>query len=453
MDKFLRDSLDGLELNPSQSVWKKITKRLLLLEIIRLNFTNIGKTWLYSGLATVATISGLTFYTISQPTETSLANLPDEKVEQTISPSSKEKIQINETISTASPIADHDQPSLASEITEETIGNVSATEKVATPPSQSTQTSKATIAKTEKINAIDPNPTSVNHPSDINQRGRTPLPLDQISYFQIPINSAQVELTGVGRGRLKSYTILEEDEEEPAAKTRKSDMSWAITASYTPEWPLSNEEMHVFNNQFAIQLQLDYKKWDFSLGLGLKAEKTPSMFLSNYQSYDSVGFYYNIDHYDVVPGYPDSIIIYYTLESLYDSVSHQSEAHGPEQKRKWFFIPLSIGYQLYSSDKYELYAHLFGQYGWQYYTEKANLELKVAENSSMVEITPEVKANYMQLGIGFENNFNIRPHWWIFAEPRINYYINTPYIINNSSGNGPFSFGLKVGIKYKFDWR
>lgn len=73
IDQFLRGSLEGLKIEPQQSVWKGVSKRLILLELLRLNFTNIGKSWLYTGLATVGAIAGITYFSLTQKPETTMS--------------------------------------------------------------------------------------------------------------------------------------------------------------------------------------------------------------------------------------------------------------------------------------------------------------------------------------------------------------------------------------------
>jgi len=90
MDKFLRGSLGNLEIKPSQSVWKSVSKRLLILELARLNFTNIGKFWLYSGLATVTTVAGLSLFSINN-------NSSEDKISEIEDPNQITETRANST--------------------------------------------------------------------------------------------------------------------------------------------------------------------------------------------------------------------------------------------------------------------------------------------------------------------------------------------------------------------
>jgi len=444
MDNFLRDSLGGLNVKPSQSVWKGITKRLIILELLRLNFTNIGKVWLYSGLATLATLSGITYFNLMHQNEETPIPAKTTQTEQITNKPQSQKVEltpseIDDNLTTAKMVSSE------TENEDATVQSNFENQKSERIISEETHLSKPD----KKIKTL-PNA----HSSDwLGKRDKNlPKVMNSLSLNLIPQSNASKTLPGIGRGQMIPFTKFEDDLEEKP-KNNKPQLNWFLTASYNPEWPLSNEDMYVNNHQLALNAGVEYKKWMLNIGLGMRMEKTPSMYTSHYQSYDSVGYYYDIDYYEINPENPDSIVLYYTVENLYDSVAHQSHSHGPDQNRRWMFIPFSLGYQLHTTSNYQLYANIFGQFGWQSYLEKTEMNLELAAGSTMEDVTPEANPNYLQIGVGLENNFNVYPHWWIYAEPRINYYINTPYSINQTSGNGPYSFGIKVGVKYKFKRR
>jgi hypothetical protein len=450
MDNFLRDSLGGLTAKPSQSVWKGITKRLIILELLRLNFTNVGKVWLYSGLATLATISGITYFSLTHQTEDTPKLTETPQTEQlTNNPTKTKAVEI------VADAIDEKTPSMVNTKQSE-MPNVSSESKTLKKNNAQEAVSEESISDANQTQSlsykiIEPH-EQIEEKAELRQLDKAiqeSLQSKPIEYFTNLHQSKPLS----GIGRLQPFASVDPEEQEQPPVKKKTNIQWFAGANYTPEWPLSNEDMFVNNHQLALSAGVEYKKWSFSLGFGLRTEKTPSTFMSHFSSYDSVGYYFDIDYYETIPDHPDSIIIFYSIESLYDSVAHQSEGHGPDQRRRWLFIPISLGYQVYAAPKYHLYANVFGQYGWQYYTEEADLNLKISSESTIDDITPEANTNYLQIGLGLENNFSIFPQWWIFAEPRINYYINTPYSINKTSGNGPYSFGIRAGIKYKFKRR
>lgn len=451
IDQFLRGSLEGLKIEPHQSVWKGVSKRLILVELLRLNFTNVGKSWLYTGLATVGAVAGITYFSLTQEPESAINNNSEINPQKELiidsqeDPSPETKVIVEETTDN---IASTNESKAAKQIsslpnTSSTI-NKTKTDHIANTNSKSAIKSETTSYKKEdKLKNLV---SSDQHPSSTLSKLDT-----RNTKLEILDNSSNELLTKIAIKSLSAAISdpVSEDENE----LRNKAIDWNFSAYYNPEWPMSAEEMYVTNRQFGLKVGMEFKKWSAQLGIGLRTESTPSKYRSFYSSYDSVGFFYDIDYYEVVQGYPDSIIIHYTIESLFDSVEFESETKGPNQKQKWIVIPFELGYQLYQTRKYELNAHILAQFGWKYSSEKSELNLGFSSASSTENISPEAQSNFLQLGIGLENNFNVFPHWWVYAEPRINYYTKKPYQLNNTDKSGPFSIGIQVGVKYKLKGR
>lgn len=488
MDHFLRESLGNLETNPSKNVWKGVSKKLILLELIRLNFSNIGKSWLYTGAAAVTAFAGFTLYQLNQetsptetPNHTEVHIASDTKVDKG---EQKETYQITET-------------DLESAKDDEIIRELEPIEEI----SKNQEVSKAS-ALNRKVNVPEPDPKAnpviktsrednmvkdnenikINHqeystskiPSAesmivipeveaISQTPHTrqtpqpePLKTSETSSLKDEEKPSVEEKTHMEGSSKKEKTIApliisEDDKKQEVENSSSSKLSWFIGAHYTPEWPISSEDMYVNNNQLGLRAGVEYKKWAFSIGIGVKSEKTPSRFMAHYSTFDSVGFYYDIDYYEQVPNFQDSIIIHYDIRSIFDSIDHESVVQGPDQKRRWIFIPIDFSYRLYQKPKYELMAKVSANFGWSNYTEEIDLSTALAGYYQLENITVNNNDTYLQVGIGLENNFSILPNWWIYAEPRLNYYVKSPYEIKGNSSKGPFAFGLQIGIKYKFN--
>lgn len=486
MDNFLRDSLGNLEMAPSKNVWKGVSKKLILLELIRLNFTNIGKSWLYTGVAAVTAFAGFTIYQLNKeesPTETPItteviiaSETEEEKAVQ------KETYQMTEdemNSATGGEIITELEP--IDEInTEQEITKASIIRKKSKNQNKEIEANPVTDTSTPTIK-IEPNVNAPNNTGDINEDntesaennsvensiteyGLTARPdTQETKNSQITknedsntkTNTSNIEepsnKTSSKHQKLIAPVITDEDIKKDLANEKPSNLIWFVGANYTPEWPISTEEMYVNNHQLGLKAGLEYNKWSMSIGIGIKTEKTPSRFMAHYSTYDSVGFFYDIDYYEQVPNFPDSIIIHYTIRSLFDSIDNQSEVQGPDQKRRWIFIPIDLSYRLYQKPKYELMAKVSANFGWSNYTESINMSSELAGYYQVESITEKNNDTYLQIGLGLENNFSILPNWWIYAEPRLNYYVKSPYEIKGNSNNGPFAFGLQIGIKYKFN--
>lgn len=464
MDNFLRGSLGNLKVEPSQSVWKGISKRLIILELLRLNFTNVGKSWLYSGAAILATFSGIVFYNMTETIDSTpeINNIAEQSIanenlnenkpanQDLVTLENSELTRDDHTLNEEK--AEKENSNFGEQPLQEKAGlvNIDKVENIATSHANTSQSSMSRQTKfAEKTNRL----VDLQYPKQINSKkisqseGVVSMEKEeQISIANsLDINKSEKQLSA------NKYSDTNKDE-IPTNPNSKA-LNYFLCASYMPEWPISSEEMYVNNHQFSLQGGIQLNKLNISVEVGLKTEKTPTLFNTKYSSYDSVGYYYNIDSYEVDPINQDTIIIHYTIESLYDSVNHYSEIKGPDQTRRWIFIPLDLSYQIYATSKYQLLGKISLKLGWNYYTEKMNLVTPLSVQYSTDDLTPESKSPYFQMGLGFENDFKIMPQWWITAEPRINYYLKSPYEVNSSGKNGPFGFGIQLGVKYNIKGR
>ncbi|NPD44495.1 MULTISPECIES: hypothetical protein [unclassified Lentimicrobium] len=487
MDNFLRDSLGNLEMAPSKNVWKGVSKKLILLELIRLNFSNIGKSWLYTGVAAVTAFAGFTIYQMNQ--EDSPSETP--KTTEVIIASNTEEVKADQK-ETYQLTEDEVNSSAETEI-------ITELEPIDEIDKEQDITKASIIRKKSKVQnkEIEPNPVtdisapvsniepkenesnstddidenkaeSIDNISDENSNSTTeygltttPVAQEKTATQNTKEENTKSEPAPANKEELNSETsskhqkiiapVITDDEIKDLADEEPTNLTWFVGANYTPEWPISSEEMYVNNHQLGVKAGIEYKKWSMSIGIGVKTEKTPSRFMAHYSTYDSVGFFYDIDYYEQAPNSSDSIIIHYTIRSLFDSIDNQSEVQGPDQKRRWIFIPIDFSYRLYRKPKYELMAKVSANLGWSNYTESNNMSSALAGYYQLENITIKHNDTYLQVGIGLENNFSILPNWWIYAEPRLNYYVKSPYEIKGNSNNGPFAFGLQIGIKYKFN--
>lgn len=446
IDQFLRGSLEGLKIEPQQSVWKGVSKRLILLELLRLNFTNIGKSWLYTGLATVGAIAGITYFSFTQKPETTISENQEFSTQKEILMDIKDD-GLAESNMTAEETNDRAHVSDESNAQD----HASIKTEIESNLEEPTKTELSAEKGPKKVFRLVQTQTKDIAPS----QHYPPIGLSELKYrnteLEILENSSNELITQIAMKSLVGKITDPVSEEENEIKNNF--INWSISGYYQPEWPMGNEEMYVSNRQYGLKVGVEFKKWSAQFGLGLRTESTPSKYRSFYSSYDSVGFFYDIDYYEVVQGYPDSIIIHYTIESVFDSIEYESETQGPNQKQKWIVIPFELGYQLYQTRKYELNAHVLAQFGWNYSSEKTEMNLGFNSTTLTENISSAPQSGFLQLGIGLENNFNVFPHWWIYAEPRVNYYTKKPYKLDNSDHSGPISIGVQVGVKYKFRGR
>jgi len=471
MDNFLRESIGNMEIEPSRNVWKGVSKKLIIFELLRLNFTNVSKAWLYSGFAVVATFAGLSYFGLQKEAINPDLSSPLSKTEQT-STSLSERFQNTESQSSAlsgkSTQTTSTFPSEMISESENSVSNPTASEIVSdySTNNESAQNIKTNNLETHHISNSSKEKTALNttprkkqatnsqtlliDPESIisSQENENAAPTYILTSIFSELNILQ---TKPKWDQIDSSQLIANHVDQTEEKKNRGprNYEWFMTANYMPEWPIAEEDIYVNNYQLSLSTGLQYNKMSISVGIGMMSEKTPSKYQSHYLSYDSVGYFYDIESFEEHPFIEDSIIIHYTIRNIFDSVAHQSKLNGPDQRRRWIFVPIELGYQLISNPKYELRGKLSATFGWEAYTESPNNSQAFPSNYSIEDITP-ASQSFVKLGIGLENSFSILPQWWIYAEPRVNYYTKSPYQIKESNQSGPFGFGLQLGVKYKF---
>jgi len=513
MDKFLRESLGSLEVKPSQNVWKSISKRLLILELIRLNFTNVGKFWLYSGLATLTTIVGLSYYVntnsqtsdiVHRVNETDLTTdsklLPDHDIaektstvlleaEETNNDSQienrtqtnkeQQNLVVGEEVSNVNTLKENktlNQTVESSTINGEILpkGNAlinqngARSTKTVTPTSLAEkQDSYSTTQDVEIENSNlqeNRNIELAKLPSRSSAKSSGSLYL----YFQGgPISSppllinSQLKPTKFkqlksNKGKKKktqnagSFKTSSNNDKVIVEQYQTNKFRWSASINYLHDWPLQNKDILPQSNVLSIKAGLSWNRWDFNLGIGLQGDNTTAEYEFIYNSYDSVGFFYDIDYYETIPGNPDSIIIHYTLNPVFDTVTHNSVEQNSENSR-WITVPIEIGYQILQKESYVLKAGISARIGWEYYRESNVASILPSYiGASYQKIGLQSVSPFISLSLGLENQIKIYDKWWFIIEPQIYYQVKSSYKWDGSKDNGPIGFGINTGIKFKF---
>lgn len=477
MDKFLRGSLDNLEVAPSQNVWKSISKRLLILEIVRLNFTNIGKFWLYSGLATLTTIAGISYFSLSNNSntpmeeklnqseiliETTTNNSEEAKTtqyqqdsieENLVAKAPKESLKQEDVISTP-PQAAENKPSQPKLVEQDVLVSKVKKEAVLPPPKKEINEGRQTNNPTNKVviteqQAENPkekleNQTDIAIEADYSEEETT-----KESQMEKSINEDISMAPNIPIDTISENVLEEEIIETTSETSNKTKLSWWASVNYMHSWPMENTQYLPQTNLYAIKGGIHWKRWDLGLGFGIQSDETNAEYEFLYHSIDSVGFYYDIEYYEIIPDNPDSVIIHYTVVAVSDTVEH-CLVEKTTQNSRWIIIPIEVGYELIKHKNFVLKANISARIGWEYYRDVMETKLLPGFNSSYQKIGAESVSPHINVGFGLENQIRIYNKWWFIIEPQIYYHLKSPYIWDGSKSSGPFGVGVNTGIKYKF---
>ncbi len=489
MDDFLRGSLESFEVKPSRNIWGKISKRLLILELVRFNFTNVGKYWLYSGMAALTAVAGLTFYNLNNEKAASSSNRVENEliVDQSdntnnIIPDNTSKALLNSNELDKDELEQNTL--LETEIEEEKhIAEVQNTVDAIPNQNQKYQSVQFqdehnVVENTDDVatNAVEQNKDSTEKTTEEDQSKPTKeiesiIPINPSSNSEESIKESAVVVTAetkISETNAKEKQIEEtktvtkdqtkktqkatykKSKENTESEASSEKITYSFSANYMHNWPLDDKSYIPESNLFLAKVGMNWKRWEFKLGIGLQTEKSTARYQLDYESYDSVGYFFDISYYETIPGNPDSIIIHYIERALYDTVAH-SQMEEMKLNSRWVVVPIEIGYELLRKDSYILAIGLSAYFGWEYYRDQMSFPAITSLSGVKYQnLGAETTSSFITLGLGIDNQFKIYKGWWFVVEPQIFYYLKTPYKWENSSASGPVGFGVNVGIKYKF---
>ena len=515
MDDFLKGSLDNLKIEPSQNVWKKTSKSLLILEIIRFNFSNISKHWLYTTILILALSAGFISYnSLSEtPDQTSTINNNTAENNELMSSPKANIIAYDEGNGTTEPkqqttttqphatIEDNDNYKSALQIKESENLALLEDRKDAIPKHPNNAQKREAL----QLNPIIPT-SETDSRTQQSQKTITPIfqqvdrqkPQTEVSQAEIPITSEvkgtklqKIQSKSIKGSGVKSIYIYEQGGiisipplvitnktkpnkyTKPTTKRRQRKNksknsfkkpnkrnkypneineypSFHISANYLYSQAANYSNYLPQSHSFSIKGGVNYKRFDAKIGIGIQSEQNKTSYNVHYNTSDSVGFFYDIDYYEIIPNNPDSIIIHYTISPIFDTVNH-TDLMEIKQKSRWVVLPIELGYEVLKRKSYILAIGLSARFGWEYYRES----ISTSNIQSITEktYTPSGATStnsYITLGIGLENQIKIYKNWWFVIEPRAFFYAKTPYKWENSKNHGPFGFGINTGIRFKF---
>lgn len=213
----------------------------------------------------------------------------------------------------------------------------------------------------------------------------------------------------------------------------------------------STKDQFTWSTDLALGLTFA-KKFYVETGLGYLDSKERGIYSIELKSYDSVGYYNQVESFEVDPINPDEIQ-YNTKEVIvYDSIDHYTHTT-PYFKYQYITIPLSFGYKFYQKEKFTASVRTGVIFSYMINKNIPEAEYYDPEYTivKMINNTPERVEWNFQWQIGIRLNYNISKAFSVSAEPIFTKYLNSIYDTDKGySSVKPYTMGLRVGIYYGF---
>ena len=207
-------------------------------------------------------------------------------------------------------------------------------------------------------------------------------------------------------------------------------------------------------NDYSLELIAAYEKSRFILEGGVGANYTTESvkYGVNYSSYDSVGYFINVNSFSIDPGNPDSIRFETSLKNIYDSISHYRIQENTN-KYAYLQIPVRIGYRLIEKDRFSLDLKVGILFSLQVYKDVPEVPYQGsdAEQIEVILHYPDRLKTNWQYTAGVGMNYHINRNLRFTLEPFYRQYIKSVYSSDSEySARSPYAFGIRGGLYFHF---
>ena len=427
IDKLFHESLDGNRIDPSPVVWKSLS-----VNIPAGKGSNI-LSYMAAALA-LAFLSLLLNYQLNnysqdqeqaqQQTEEPFIERPENQTEQNTPPA----INISEDSSlptepSSTTAIDPPEDNIKANATTPVSKDDPAIEIVTTPP-----------ASTDKNNIAF---EKANYPGMQSLAGQQSIFLD-----------SSRELVGTERTSDHPSPVFNMRLEDSYVKKGKLELG----ATFGPAVSIYPDGQN--RNDFTFEVLAVYENSRFFAegGVGANYSSESAKYGITYSSYDSVGYFINIDAFTVDPQNPESIRFQTSTKSIYDSINKYRIAE-KTNKYAYLQIPVRLGYRIIETGRFSLDLKAGIIFSWQIMKDVP--EIPYQENDvDQIEVIrnypDRLKTNW-QYTAGIGINYHISNHIRLGIDPFYRQYINSVYAPDSKySARSPYAFGIRGGLFFEF---
>lgn len=440
IDDLLRDSLNGLEKKPSESVWANISSTLpgaakggiftskLLWSVIGLIGLVVIVYFLSSGRKTVVPVKE-----ISHP-----VNLESTKGQNT----EKESVAINKSEEITPTIPDQTRGKNEEKKIFRNENDNEPIQVVKTDHSSDSRISEQT-GKNEGLNE------QINRNETYLLTGYFPFLMKRTFAEESP----QVIYPVIMKPQFVWQRNATQSFHLTGPKTKRDDYGKKSNLIYginiIPEliFPGSGK----INKSIGLEITGSYIVNEVFLetGLGINVSEDDGKFAIDYEQYDSIGYYYKVNSFtiDQSSGQP---VFNTGVEAVYDTIGYAAQ----QTKRNtytYLYVPLSAGVNLYQFKRFSLNIQAGLIYSLMVAKNEHNSDYE-NENATSIYITNETPARtssnwLLKTSVGIQ--YQLTPKISLNIEPQFKYFI-IPVYEQRYNPKSTFGGGLRMGLYFNF---
>lgn len=441
VDALFKEALTDHKVKPSSGVWKGISTRYL----DPLFKKKLGNTGLLLVSSLLIIVLGALFFTLQEKN-----TQPDHmhKAYNNITASAKnntvkvDKTSDNQTLNKNSKI--YDKPKKSGTISGKKNNKFESAKKPEIKIAASTQL----IKKQWTTNSAEPilnNEILKQEKSNKSRNFKTSYPLFKIEYLSVKgIETIPGKPVKLNMLPLKFDPLIPKDN-----YIKRANLQFGIHGNAGLNYYKGRTHKPYFSGEVNIAYYTS-RLW-IETGAGILHEKDNGNYVVNYESYDSVGYYYEINSFSYDPA-TETVTFNKTVKNVYDSIEHKT-LRNTTTKYTYLHIPLGVKYKLGKFKRIDIYARTGGIFQLlllKNEPEVKELPSEVSINNMYNEVPTRIKTSW-KFYAGLQFRYLISSKLWFDLEPVYMQYIQTPYDKNEKfNAKRPYSIGLRTGISFNF---
>ena len=200
-------------------------------------------------------------------------------------------------------------------------------------------------------------------------------------------------------------------------------------------------------NDFSVELLAAYEKSRFIVegGLGITYTSESAKYGIQYSSYDSIGYFINVNSFGVDPRQPGSVWFETSLKGIYDSIQHY-RIEEKTNKYAYLQLPLRIGYRLLEKNRFSIDAKLGILFSLQVYKDVPDIPYEGSDVNriDVIRYYPDRLKTHWQYTASLGVNYDISRQIRLSVEPFYRQFIKSVYTSGSDySARSPYAFGIR----------
>lgn len=472
LDDLFRERLKNYKQEPSYRLWKGIDRKLLMKELVRLNLTNLSKTFWIVGAAAVVITGAILFYTLPGKMEPP-SGIPE--TEKQI-PAQKQAKPETKTILTGKTGNE--------KIEDQSVNNEMTTSvKPVQPPSGKVRPIEIATSKTgsqQEAGTVRKIPVTEPAAPIVSEVPKTRLTPEQLSEKTSAANETNIRVAvtmqsrsseGIEIQRLISRKVNIDIDQPPfpiqpvepnpmpeELKTRIPPPSfYSLGLGITPEISFYKTTSSYTNYDFWLGLDFAYHFGNFYIkpGIGYGIVNDNGNYMVSYKRFDSIGFYYHVTSYTIDPVDPSKIIYHYSTRTIMDSISHIGNEK-TSNRYQYFQVPVLLGFNLVETPRFCLAMQAGPGVSLLVSQKETHVEYIRLSNSTVTERvnqTPSrVTVNWQVWG-GVHMEYRFKEKLSFMVEPTVKYYLKPVSDNPEIPAESPWVVGINLGLQYNFGFK